>query len=216
MGCLYRIDFPSGKSYIGITSKTAEHRFIKGHCNRASNFAVHGAIKKYGIDAARLSTIVIADDWEYLCELEKKAIAAYETLAPNGYNLTAGGEGVIGLKMSEEAKAKMSEAKKGKPSTFSGKKHSASAKEKLRAANLGKKQSQELIAKRTAWQLGHKYDEAFCAKVSAAKKAKNFKFSEESKEKMRLSHLGHKQSPESIAKRKATIAAKKEACNGCS
>ena len=210
MGCLYRIDFPNGKAYIGITMKTAEQRF-KGHCNPANGFAVHNALKKYGKSTAKLSTLVIADSWDYLRELEKKAIEAFNTLAPNGYNLTEGGEGVLGLEMSESARKKMSDAKKGKPSPKRGIPLSDAQKEKLRIANIGKKQSEETIKKRTAWQAGTPRDDEFKAKVSAAKKAKQFKFSDESKEKMRKAHLGQKPSPEAIAKRKATIAARKAA-----
>lgn len=28
-GCLYKLDFPNGKSYIGITSKTASQRLLE-------------------------------------------------------------------------------------------------------------------------------------------------------------------------------------------
>lgn len=96
MGCLYRIDFPSGKSYIGITMKTAEHRFAKGHCKKKNGpSALGAAIRKYGAESASVQTLVIADDWKYLCDLEKKAIVAFNTKSPYGYNMTEGGDGVV-------------------------------------------------------------------------------------------------------------------------
>ncbi|MHB1236934.1 MAG: GIY-YIG nuclease family protein [Gallionella sp.] len=36
MGCLYQLIFPNGKSYIGISSNTAEQRF-KAHCQNSKN-----------------------------------------------------------------------------------------------------------------------------------------------------------------------------------
>ena len=37
MGCLYKLTSPSGKSYIGITIKTAELRFVAGAKKRIDN-----------------------------------------------------------------------------------------------------------------------------------------------------------------------------------
>lgn len=60
------------------------------------NQALQNAIRKYGAEAFTRRVLVIADDWDYLCDLERKAIIAFDTLAPRGYNLTVGGEGVVG------------------------------------------------------------------------------------------------------------------------
>jgi len=101
---LYKLDFPGGKSYIGITSACAEDRFEK-HVRQAetakSQYAVHRAIRKYGKSNVSVNTMVIAGDWEYLCDLEMKAIEKYNTKQPHGYNMTAGGEGVIGRSVTE-------------------------------------------------------------------------------------------------------------------
>lgn len=93
MGCLYRIDFPNQKSYIGVTLKTANQRFQQ---HARANSRVGFAIRKYGADNTTIKTLVISDDAEYLYELETRAIAAYATRHPSGYNLTSGGEGVVG------------------------------------------------------------------------------------------------------------------------
>lgn len=66
------------------------------------------AIRKYGADKFILQTLVVADDWSYLCELEERAIVAFNTRAPNGYNLTKGGEGARGIVHTEEARRNMS------------------------------------------------------------------------------------------------------------
>ena len=114
MGCLYQLTSPSGKSYLGISSKTAAHRFAK-HVEHAlgkrENGVIYSALRKYGSDQFQIKTLVIANDWEYLCDLEKKAIIALQTRYPHGYNMTDGGEGIIGPK-SEDFPGIVSKAQK--------------------------------------------------------------------------------------------------------
>lgn len=111
MGCLYRVSFPNGKAYLGITTQTASARF-RDHCASASRLKreksrggslLHHALNKYP-KQARLEVLVVADDWDFLCELERKAIQAFGTLKPRGYNLTEGGEGTPGYRMPEESR----------------------------------------------------------------------------------------------------------------
>lgn len=108
MGELYRLDFPNGKSYIGITSKTAQKRFST-HVDksRRANYPVSNAIRKYGEDSVKVNTLVIADDWDYLCDLEIKAIKVYGTFSPLGYNLTKGGDGFLGGSHTDSTKEKL-------------------------------------------------------------------------------------------------------------
>lgn len=110
MACLYQLIFPDGKSYIGITSKTAEQRF-KAHCTNAKNditeypdytptqkkisdkeygldnfgklpwlTSLGAAIRKHGKQNVIVKTLVISNNREYLKELEIKAIKRYRTL----------------------------------------------------------------------------------------------------------------------------------------
>jgi hypothetical protein len=51
------------------------------------------AIKKHGIENFSAQALVQCDDYEYLLDLEAKAIVRFNTRTPNGYNLTAGGRG---------------------------------------------------------------------------------------------------------------------------
>lgn len=121
MGELYRITFPNGKAYIGITSKTARLR-LSGHrteMRAGSRCPVHRALKKW--PDVTSETLVVSDDWAYLCDIERRAIKAFGTLKPGGYNLTEGGDGVVGLRPrlgiphTAESKAKMSARRKGRP-----------------------------------------------------------------------------------------------------
>ena len=125
MACLYQLIFPNGKSYIGITKKTAEQRF-KAHCLNAKNgiteypdyspsqkaisdrkygldnfgrlpwlTSLGEAIRKYGKENVIVKTLVIANDFEYLQELEIKAIKRYRTFYDSlahfsGYNTSKG------------------------------------------------------------------------------------------------------------------------------
>src|SRR2546430_8023160 len=101
MGELYTLTSPSGKRYIGWTAYTAARRFSShvraARKNPARSSALRQAILKYGEDAFIVQTLVIADDREFLKKLECAAIAAFGTIAPRGYNLTPGGDGVTKL-----------------------------------------------------------------------------------------------------------------------
>jgi hypothetical protein len=101
MGCLYQLTSPSGKRYIGISSKTAADRFLK-HTEHAlgkrQNGVLYSALRKYKPENFDIKTLVIANDWQYLCDLEVKVIEAFGTKHPFGYNMTNGGEGVVGPK----------------------------------------------------------------------------------------------------------------------
>jgi hypothetical protein len=114
MGVLYKLTSPSGKSYIGITSKTLEQRWAK-HVEHAFGKrdagALYGALRKYGVETFKREQLGECDDWERLCQMEKDAIASHGTLSPNGYNLTIGGEGIIGPK-TEQGRANIARAQR--------------------------------------------------------------------------------------------------------
>jgi hypothetical protein len=120
MGVLYKLTSPSGKAYIGITNQTTAKRWWK-HKNNAAHgrsirsgsecIALYDAIRKYGNENFKVETLVIAE-FDYLKDLEQKAIIAFKTKAPHGYNLTDGGDGAIGASPTEEARQKMSVAQR--------------------------------------------------------------------------------------------------------
>jgi len=67
----------SGKSYVGITNKTAEERFAE-HCQaarRGSKFAFHGAIRKYGEDCWVHEATTTTDSLQKAYEMEMRLIA---------------------------------------------------------------------------------------------------------------------------------------------
>lgn len=116
MGALYRLDFPSGKSYIGITMGSVESRF-RAHVlesTKRKGWAVHRAIAKYGVEAVKVVTLAISDSWGYLQLVEKNAIRVFGTFGEGGYNMTAGGDGTQGHVVSEEERAKRSARSRGR------------------------------------------------------------------------------------------------------
>jgi len=98
----------NGKQYVGITTRGIRDRW-KGHCQpkntRRWQSALHNAIMAYGKEQFEIRIILVGNDAKYLIHMEPKLIAAYGTRAPNGYNLTDGGEGVAGCEFTPEAKA---------------------------------------------------------------------------------------------------------------
>jgi len=111
MGELYRLDFPNGKGYVGITATTAEIRFrqhVKASKKRKIDTVVDRAINKYKAQNVTLTVLDRCDDWSVLGNLERWGIAKFGTAVPNGYNVAPGGEGVLWSKMPEEARERLS------------------------------------------------------------------------------------------------------------
>lgn len=107
-GIVYRITcLESGKSYVGISTKTLAKRWA-GHVResrltRASRRPFLDAVLKYGEQAF---FPIVLEEGEFtpsqLCELERKWIRELGTLVPAGYNATEGGDGTIGHKWRPE------------------------------------------------------------------------------------------------------------------
>lgn len=90
----------NGKKYIGI-AKSAKKRWAdhRSAARRGSRLPLHQAIARYGEEAFSFEVVATAADWKELCSLERALIAQHNSLCHggHGYNLTLGGEGVLGL-----------------------------------------------------------------------------------------------------------------------
>jgi group I intron endonuclease len=106
-----------------------------------SGILIVRAIKKYGKLNFKKEIIDIVESQQELNEKEMYWIKLLNCRAPNGYNLTDGGEGISGYIFDAVAKKKISEAMKGKPSWNSGKKgiYSERHKKNIAKAIKGKK-----------------------------------------------------------------------------
>jgi group I intron endonuclease len=103
------------KKYIGYTTKSLEIR-ISQHLSKAYNekekhynYLFQRSIRKHGIKNFVWEVIYIASTKKECCDKEIFYIKKYNTLAPNGYNLTKGGDGGI---QCEETKLKISKSLK--------------------------------------------------------------------------------------------------------
>lgn len=103
----------NNKSYIGITSRKPENRWGKHGENyrpskgRYSSF--YNAIKKYGWDNFTHEILLEYLSFEEATQKEKELIIFYNSKAPNGYNLTNGGEGTCGYEVSDDFRKRRSE-----------------------------------------------------------------------------------------------------------
>jgi group I intron endonuclease len=190
------------KQYVGITKFSIEERFLQ-HIKKG--FLLTEAIQKYGKDKFSIELIVEVESPDRAYELEQHYIKKYNTKAPNGYNLTDGGDGIFGWEPSEEYRKECSERIKQlhneKKVGMYGKKHTEETKKKMSDAAKGKEKP---------WLSGRKISEETKEKISQSNKGK--KLSEETKQKISKNHhnvsgknnpmFGKKHSQETIEKLK--------------
>lgn len=168
-----------------------------GDARRRPTSALHHAIRKYGPESFRLRVLEYGMGWGMLCAREVFWIAKLGTLAPGGYNLTAGGEGVFGHRPSDETRRKMSAAALGRPKSAAmrtrmrevalarppehlakiaeahrGKTLSTETRAKLREARSRQVFSPEVIEARTRKLRGRRHTEQARANMSAAQKGR--------------------------------------------
>ena len=137
----------NGKKYIGKHSTTDVYDGYFG-----SGIAIKQAINKYGIDNFKKEIICYCDNEEELKEMEKYHIKKEGTFS-KGYNLTLGGEGILGYKHTEDSIRKASDSRKRyyEENPEMREKISEMAKERVGKLNpfYGRKLSQEHIDKLT-------------------------------------------------------------------
>lgn len=71
------INKTNGKSYIGKTEKTFEHRYSKNWWNLVSNSHLKRSLKKYGIEAFEVKILSETEDAKHQMASKRKPIAAY-------------------------------------------------------------------------------------------------------------------------------------------
>lgn len=220
--CIYKITNPSGHIYIGQTRDFLKRKNF--YRLEACKFQarIYRSIKKYGWEN-HLMEIVHECSEQFLNELEKFYIIFYDTFdTHHGLNLNLGGRHggfpseesrkkmsawQIGRKMSPEACKKMSEARIGKKSYI----RSEETKLKLRISAIKRN------ANKPHPRLGIPCSEETKKKIGDANRGNKSwlgkKHSEETKNKLSERHKGkvfHWPTPEQIAKRAATMKAKKK------
>lgn len=125
---------PTGKQYVGITARSLHRRWYEHAIDakaRPGRNPLRRAIAKYGEAQFTVEVVCCARTWEDLCAAEVALIAQRNTRAPNGYNITLGGEGARGCIRTAAHRAAISRA-------HLGKQRSAITRAKLSAAMSGR------------------------------------------------------------------------------
>ena len=176
----------NNKIYIG-KSINPYKRWIKhiatSNGKKSKKFYIHKAIFKYGINSFVFSILQELSNEKDLDIAEMYWIKYFKSNDNKfGYNLTNGGEGCSGRKLSDETKNKIR-------LKAIGRKHSKETKEKLRLINLNKiPVNIEQIREIAKSKKGTKLSKEHCLKISKSKLG--VKFTDEHKLNISLSQIG--------------------------
>lgn len=112
MWIVYQHTSPSGKIYIGITSNVKNRWKCKGYYYCTYNSIMKRVIDKYGWDNIKHEVLHSNLAYDQAVEYEKHYIAKYKREGIS-YNITDGGQGTSGRKLSAITKRKMRLSNKG-------------------------------------------------------------------------------------------------------
>jgi|AntAceMinimDraft_16_1070373.scaffolds.fasta_scaffold07422_9 hypothetical protein len=188
----------NGKQYVGSHLGEKNDSYLGSGKPAFSN-----AIKKYGKENFKREIIEECDPSMNLI-LETKYIKEYNTLVPNGYNISPTGGNKGGGKLNEITKKRISESLKGKNK---GKKHSKESREKMSKAKRGIKLSEEHKKKISESEKGRVFSNETKKRISKSLKGKpsnnkGVPMSIEQKEKISKANKGRKYSEETKEKLK--------------
>lgn len=187
----------NGKSYVGISTNPIRRWGSNGCGYTKGHPCFARAIKKYGWN--NFDHYILEEcSFEQAKELEKYYIEVFNSKSPNGYNLTDGGEGVLGYVFDEDTRKRMSKSMKGRKSNRKGCCLSEITKQKISKANSNRFVSDETRKKISIASLGRKHTEESKRKMSERKLG--VKFSDEHKKHLSQSHLGKTPSENAMKK----------------
>ena len=166
-GHIYKITSPTERIYIGKTTRLKDRISYYRNNNKGGQKILDSRIEKYGWDQHKFEVIDEAPV-DQLNELEIKYIKEFNTFHydnSNGMNLTRGGEGLNGRKLSAETIAKqivkrtgtkrseatkklMSDLKKGKAPSCASNPKTEYFLQRARESSLGRIPSTDEILKR--------------------------------------------------------------------
>jgi group I intron endonuclease len=195
MGIIYKItNKVNNFSYIGLTKQSIKARWRGHRKNKSGCLRISRAIKKYGEENFDIE-VLGQYPLDKLSEMEIYFIQFYNTLSPNGYNLTKGGryggspsqetrdkisKARMGKKLSEEVRKNISEGHKGEKNFWFGKYLSEETKAMLSVKATGRKHTEEVKRKMSENGSGEKHpnfgkhlSEETKKRISQAKKGKS-------------------------------------------
>ena len=196
----------NGKTYIGLTTQSLNRRICQ-HLS-SDKRPIGKAFKKYGIAAFEISVIDRANSREELNQKERQWIAFYGCKSPNGYNLTAGGDGMF--EPSEETRKRMSIGQRGRKASIETRRKLSISLVKSHRENPRSDEVKRKIAD------AHRGDKSSSKRLDVRKKIsdtlmgnipwnKGKRLSEEHCRNLSESHKGYKQSIESKTKKSESL-----------
>lgn len=189
MKCIYlRTNTVNGKQYVGQTNdmKKRDYQWFNTDMVYAGTY-ITNARNKYGTENFKTEILKECDTQEELNQWEQYYIKELNTKYPNGYNLTDGGYGRSGYKMTEEQRLKMCGCgnpmygvhRFGEDNPWYGEHHTEESKKKMSEAKKGFKHSEESKQKMSEerkgekhWNYGNHWSEETKKKLSQSRKDK--------------------------------------------
>lgn len=142
----YMYTFPNGKRYVGKTRRTLAQRQRQDMIGYKKCRLLWNAIQKYGMENVKTDILFEADMPDaYASRVEQFYIEAFRTNVNKyhdpdyGYNLTAGGEGVVDWRPDPERLKVLQEQMRAIGHSHKGKRASEATRQKQRDAKLGTK-----------------------------------------------------------------------------
>ena len=153
----------NGKGYVGKTTRDLDQRWkehVRNALARHDEMPVYAAIRKHGPDTFDVSVLEECASTEQLDAAERRWIAELGTFGLSGYNATRGGDGITGYRHTDDAKRRMSEARRGEKNVNWGglsEEHRRRVSEGRKGKGLGNKSA-----------LGYHHTEEAKARIGAA------------------------------------------------
>lgn len=217
----------TGFRYIGQTIDLLVRRW-RGHCDGALkknlDWEISKAIREYRPESFQIRIICECESKQELNQRERHYIREFNTVWPNGYNMTNGGEGpcdltrekirnkILGSKHSEETKKKISISNTGQKRSLEARKKMSEASLKHLAENPRGPLSDDHKKQISALHKGKKRSVETRAKMSQNRKGKKSTFTPEQEAYRRARHLEAtlgKKRPESVGRNISETKAKK-------
>jgi group I intron endonuclease len=123
------INMVNCKLYVGATSRGLPTRKAQHFlaARRGDRGAFYSAIRKHGSASFEFYIFATGRDWDHVMQIERDLI---EVVNPE-YNLTKGGEGILGYKRTAESVERSASKLRGRPNLFSLQPKSDSTKAKM-------------------------------------------------------------------------------------